>query len=281
MTVDVKLVGLCRWSYPAEPGAFAEAEGETLESLRKRLYAPERLAKRLLFLREIVVPCLKAQTDPDFTLVMLMGDQLPEPVRAEVLQIIAPVPQIKPVFREEGLPHQEVCRQLMLAERDDTLRAAAEFRLDDDDAVGVDFIERVRDFFPKVRGIYRNGGKLVLDFNRGFILSVDEDGVQLRQVITRNWTPGQVLFIRPQSDKCLFDFAHAQMWRRIPTMSFPRAQMFLRGAHAENDSQIGVRKFNEEMLRVTASELPEMMRARFNLDLERLRDGWAALCDLD
>jgi len=212
---------------------------------------------------------------------MLMGDQLPESVRAEVLQIIAPVPQIKPVFRQEGLPHQAVCRQLMLAERDDTVRAAAEFRLDYDDAVGVDFIERVRDFFPKVRGIYRNGGKLVLDFNRGFILSVDEDGVQLRQVITRNWTPGQVLFIRPQSDKCLFDFAHAQMWRRIPTMSFPRAQMFLRGAHAENDSQIGVRKFNEEMLRVSAAELPGLMRTRFNLDLERLRDGWAALCDLD
>ena len=78
MTMSVKLVGLCRWSYPAEPGAFSRSEGLTLEQQRRKLYDPQRLAKRLLFLREIIVPCLKAQTDQDFTLLLLMGDQLPE-----------------------------------------------------------------------------------------------------------------------------------------------------------------------------------------------------------
>lgn len=281
MTMSVKLVGLCRWSYPAEPGAFSRSEGLTLEQQRRKLYDPQRLAKRLLFLREIIVPCLKAQTDQDFTLLLLMGDQLPEATRAEVLEIISEVPQIKPIFREEGLPHQKVCCEAMKAERDMDVRAMAEFRLDDDDAVAVDFVERTRDFFPKMRGIYRNGGKLVLDFNRGFILNMDEDGVELKQVITRNWTPGQVLFIRPQSPQCLFNFAHIHMWRRMPTMNFPRTIMFLRGAHAENDSQIAERQVNEELLRVTPGQVPAMLKERFNLDLHRLRARWSRLSDLD
>ena len=78
---DLQLLGLCRWSYPAGPDAFKGQFGATLDEIRAAVYAPERLDTRLFLLEHVVLPSLKAQTDPDFRIVMLLGENLPEPWR--------------------------------------------------------------------------------------------------------------------------------------------------------------------------------------------------------
>ncbi|QIZ80411.1 glycosyltransferase [Thalassovita gelatinovora] len=274
MTVEVQILGLCRWSYPSAPGAFQKEEEGGFETLRQALYDPLRLQLRLFYLEQVVLPSLRAQTDPDFKIILLMGDTLPDPTRSQVLDLIADIPQIKPVFAREGQHHQDVCRDVMVAERDMDVRAVAEFRLDDDDAVSVDFVERTRDFFPKVKGIFRNGGKLALDFNKGFILQTDLSGVKLIPVTTRYWTPGLVLYLRPQAAESLLHFNHAQMWKRIPMLSFPRVPMFLRGAHGENDSSVSYNPHNSEEVWFDKDKLPETMMERFNIPLDRLKMAW-------
>ncbi len=276
MTIDVQILGLCRWSYPSAPGAFQKDAKGGIDAIREALYDPVRLQLRLFYLEHVVLPSLRVQTDPDFTIVMLMGETLPDPARSKVLELISDIPQIKPVFAPEGRPHRDICRDVMVAERDMGVRAVAEFRLDDDDAVAVDFVERTRDFFYKVKGIYRNGGKLALDFNRGFILRTDLSGVKLTPVTTRYWTPGLVLYLRPQSDESLLHFNHAQMWKRIPMLSFPRVPMFLRGAHGENDSSVSYKPHNSEEAWVNEDKLSEIMQDRFNIPLDRLSAAWEA-----
>lgn len=277
MQVKVQVQGLCRWSYPSAPGAFRrEPAGADLDALRGKLYAPDRLALRLFYLEYVMLPALRAQTDPDFTLHMLLGDGLPGAVRAQVLDLIADVPQIRPVFAPEGLPHQAVCRQVMLAGRDSDHRVVAEFRLDDDDAVSVDFVQMARRSFYTIRRVWHNGGKMALDFNKGYILSSDASGLALVPVSARYWTPGLVLYLRPEFGKSLLDFNHAQMWKRIPTLTHPRQPMFIRGAHGQNDSSVSVRPSNADPDDLVATDLVQTLAGRFAIDAATLDQAWAA-----
>ncbi len=279
MSVRVQALGLCRWNYPSAPGAFQRDAQGGLEAIRAELYDPARLALRLFFLDHVVLPCLRAQTDPDFTVILLMGDQLPHETRAQVLEMIADIPQIRPVFAPEGQPHQDICRQVMQDAREPEARTVAEFRIDDDDAVAVDFIERTRDMFLRTKALFRSGGKLALDFNRGFILRTGHDGLSLEPVTTRYWTPGLVVYQRPQSDASLLDFNHAQLWKRIPTVTFPKVPMYLRGAHGGNDSSVAHNPHNAEEAWHDAAKLRETLLERFAFDLEGAQAAWLNLLD--
>ncbi|SDI26494.1 glycosyltransferase [Lutimaribacter saemankumensis] len=277
MTVPVQVLGLCRWNYPSAPGAFQREALGGLEAIRAALYDPMRLALRLFFLEHVVLPPLRAQTDPDFTIVMLMGDQLPGETRDRIDTLIADVPQIKPVYAPEGQPHQDICRDVMQSHRDPSVRAVAEIRFDDDDASAVDIVERTRDVFSRTKALFRSGGKMALDFNRGFILRTESNGVQFQPVTSRYWTPALVLFQRPQSDLSLLDFNHAQLWKRIPTITFPKVPMYLRGAHGGNDSGVSVNPHNADDAWQKADTLGETLLERFNIDHGRLNDAWLKL----
>ena len=71
----MQVTGLCRFSYPAE-GGF-QVEHGSAEARMAYLYAPARMEARLRQFETICLPGLRAQTDPDFTLLVLIGDTLP------------------------------------------------------------------------------------------------------------------------------------------------------------------------------------------------------------
>lgn len=281
MSVPVQVLGLCRWNYPSAPGAFQRDAQGGLEAIRKALYDPLRMELRLFYLEHVVLPSLRVQSDPDFTIVFLMGDQLPEGPRARVLNLIADIPQIKPVFAAEGQPHQDICRQVMLAERMQDVRAVAEFRIDDDDAVAVDFVERTRDVFTRTKALFRLGGKLALDFNKGLIFRTAHTGIEVTAAVTRYWTPGLVLYQRPQSEQSLLDFNHAQLWKRIPTITFPRVPMYVRGAHGGNDSSVSHNPHNAEEGGLASADMPALMQERFNIDLAAAGAAWERMLHSD
>lgn len=281
MSVAVQVIGLCRWSYPSAPGAFQRETGDGMEALRAALYDPVRLELRLFFLEHVVLPPLRAQTDPDFTVILLMGDRLPADIRARVLALIADVPQVRPKFEPEGQPHQEVCRKVMLAARDPDVRAVAEIRMDDDDAVAVDLVERTRDMFARTKALFRTGGRLALDFNKGYILRTEPLGIVYEPVVSRYWGCALVLFLRPQGRDSMLDFNHAQLWKRIPTVTFPRVPMYLRGAHGGNDSSVSTTPHSAEATEGGTDPLTETLRSRFALDRAALDRAWADLIALD
>lgn len=280
MSSTVQVLGLCRWSYPSAPGAFQRETGDGLAALRAELYDPVRLALRLFFLEHVVLPPLRAQTDPEFTVILLMGDQLPAEPRARILSLIADVPQVRPVFEPEGQPHQEVCRKVMLAARDPGVRAVAEIRMDDDDGAAVDLVARTRDMFTRTKALFRSGGKLALDFNRGYIMRTEPLGMQYSPVNSRYWGCGLVLFLRPQSGESLLDMNHARLWMRIPTVTFPRAPMYLRGAHGGNDSSVATAPHNAEAAEDPRAPLDRTLKERFNLDRAAVDAAWQKLLTL-
>src|SRR6056297_3319349 len=135
----IQALGLCRFSYPSAPGGF-EDQDRSFDEVRARLYDPNRLALRFLWFEQVALPSMRAQTDPDFELVVLAGDRLPAVWRDRLEANARATPQIRPVFLEEGEVHRVACRIAMRAHRDPAADVVAEFRLDDDDAVADIFV---------------------------------------------------------------------------------------------------------------------------------------------
>jgi hypothetical protein len=272
----LQVLGLCRWSYPSQTGAFNNT-GESLEALQSELYAAGRMAVRLFFLEHLVLPSLRAQSDPEFTLVLMMGETLPEPWRSRVLELVQDVPQVKPVFLPEGQNHMAACTALMRAHRDENADVVVEFRLDDDDAVASDFVAQLRGLYRQLRPIYKANKRVAVDFCRGFLFRCEDDGgVNYLPVEARLWTPALALYLPPDHPRSLLNYPHMRTWRSMPVLSLNKKPMFVRGAHGGNDSAIKERKVDS--FRYKLETLPSVMASDFGVDLEAFEAAWSEVC---
>ena len=104
----VQMLGLCRFSYLG--GAGYQVAHDTIEARRAYLYDPERLARRWFWFENIVLPPLLAQTDPDFTLVLMTGPDLPEPYLSQLRELTGIAPQFRLSLIEPMAEHIEACR---------------------------------------------------------------------------------------------------------------------------------------------------------------------------
>ena len=272
----LQVLGLCRWSYPSQTGAFNNT-GESLEALQSELYAAGRMAVRLFFLEHLVLPSLRAQSDPDFTLVLMMGETLPEPWRSRVLELVQDVPQVKPVFLPEGQNHMAACTALMRAHRDENADVVVEFRLDDDDAVASDFVAQLRGLYRQLRPIYKANKRVAVDFCRGFLFRCEDDGgVNYLPVEARLWTPALALYLPPDHPRSLLNYPHMRTWRSMPVLSLNKKPMFVRGANGGNDSAIKERKVDS--FRYKLETLPSVMASDFGVDLEAFEAALSEVC---
>lgn len=269
----LQLLGLCWFSYPALQDF--QTQHADLEARKAALYAPGRLDLRLMWFRHILLPAIRAQTDPEFTLLLLLGEDLPEPWRGLLLEAVGDVRQIVPVFRPP-LHHRAVCREVLMEARDARADWVAEFRLDDDDAVAVDFVERARrDFAAHVRGLAEEHGSALLDYQRGVVLEAGAEGIALHPLVARCWAAGLCLIYPPSEESSLMDYPHHRVWWRMPCVSRPEAAMFVRGVHRTNDSPINLRE--GVTLKMGPAAVRRVLATRFAIDLPAFRTAWDAL----
>lgn len=269
----VQVLGLCRFSYPAALEGF-QTRHATMQDRRAALYAPERLNARLFWFEHILLPGIRAQTSKDFTLLLLMGDDLPDPWQSRLKALIAPVPQIQPVFRPTG-PHRQVYREILHAARDPGASVVAEFRLDDDDAVAVNYVASIRRSFAQLRPLWRGKGRLALDQGKGVVVEALGPEITLAPVLAHCWAPALTVYLRPDDAACVMDFPHQRVWQRMALVSLTDQLMFLRGSHATNDSKITLT--GTHPAQIDAAELPGLIKRRFSVNIEAFRAGWAAL----
>jgi len=268
----MQVVGLCRFSYPANINAFQTRHKDMVERTAT-LYAPDRLEARTFLFANILLPGLRAQTDPDFTLLLLMGEDFPEPWRSRILGAITYVPQIKPVFRPPGLNHRDLYRELFLAERDTTAGLVAEFRIDDDDALSVDFVERLRMAEPVLAALVEEHDRAAIDFQKGLVMTLGQGQIGYRPVVVPGWAPALAMVQRPRSEKCVMDGMHHKMWLHMPSVTFQDSPMFLRGSHDTNDSQIRLGNVGDFSLPPDA--IPALLGERFAVDMAESARKWA------
>ncbi|MGB3244710.1 MAG: glycosyltransferase [Sulfitobacter sp.] len=269
----VQVLGLTRWSYPFGSKGFRR-KGRSHQDQCARLYAPQRLDHRLFLLEHVLIPGLRAQKDKDFTHIFLLGEKLPEPWRSSVLALLATVPQATAVFRPEGGNHRDVCREVMLQHVDLTSDVTAQYRLDDDDGVAVDFVGKTREMFQELSPFFEQCGRLALDYSRGFILRSTKDNISMQPVSMRLWAPGMAIYQRAESLKSALDFHHLKVWHDMPTLTWQEQPMFIRGAHHDNDSDLASFGRRTRGFEFNHRNPKRYFQKRFGLHLDAIEQTW-------
>ncbi|WIY27247.1 putative rhamnosyl transferase [Parasedimentitalea psychrophila] len=267
----MQIIGLCRFSYPAL-GGF-QVEHETVAERIAYLYSELRLEERFRLMETVALPCLKAQTDPDFELIIVIGDSLPKRHLDRLHDLCADIPQIR-IHAEPPRKQRPVMKEILNAARRHPARPCLQFRHDDDDAVSVDFIERLRASVSDCSGLIANNRTVAFDFNRGYMAEVGASGIAASEVHRPYYVAAMGLYVQGDCPLTIMNFAHEKIHRFMPTVTITDAPMFVRTINSFNDSrQKAAKPVAVEAL--TPAQEGEFI-ARFALDADHIRQVFSA-----
>ncbi len=269
----VQVLGLCRFSVPSK-GAF-QVHHHYVANRRAFLYDPKRLALRFAWFEHVVLPGIAGQKDPNFKLVVVLGEDLPEPWRSRMLGHVEAIPQLVAEFAPPE-DHRQVCADAIARHIDPEAEAVLQFRQDDDDAVSVDFVRRLRRDFRKVRRLFNSGGPMAIDYARG--LNLFGVGGELEAFPRFEAFLGVAFAIctRPGDGNHVLDFMHHTIWQTMPVVTQSDSYMWVRGVHGTNDSGSPHPKAHFE---AEPAALRRALRQRFRIDLPAFKQALRAYQD--
>ncbi len=230
----VQMLGLCRFSYLGLRGY--QKDHASIAERRDYLYAPDRLARRWRWFTELALPGWRAQSDPDFTLVIMTGPDLPEPYLSNLRDLVAAIPQLRLALVPPMDRHLAACRAAISPHVDETADVVGHFRHDDDDAVALDYIDLTRKDFARVRGLWKAEKLLSLDYSRGVMLRPEGGRMAFTPRICQNMGVALTLFMAPDADATALHYDHSKLPRWMPGVAVTRPLMFLRSVHLDSDS---------------------------------------------
>lgn len=230
----MQVIGFCRFSYPAL-GGF-QVEHDNIEDRRAYLYAAGRMEERFRHFEAITLPGLKAQTDPDFTFVILVGDDLPAEYADRLKNLTADMPQAI-IETRPPRPHRDVCKEVINAQRGDCSAPCLQFRHDDDDAIAVTFVQRLREAAQDCRALVKAHRIVGFDWNRGYVARPDAKGLCAEPIVHPYWGVAQAMSVKAGVRQTIMNFGHQRLNQFMPTITFTHEPMFIRGHNDHNDSR--------------------------------------------
>jgi hypothetical protein len=266
----MRVIGLCRFSYPAL-GGFKRMH-ETVAEREAYLYAPERMALRFAHFESLTLPSVAAQANSDFTFLVVTGENLPDPWRTRLHDLAAGVPQMR-IVPMPPMRHRDAMRLAIKEELGEDETESIQFRLDDDDAVSVGFVQSLRWFERNTRRMRRAWRNLAFEYNRGYAVRLSEAGIEAAAVQTPFWSCGLAVLFRPGDSRTVMNYGHHKLHQEMPTLINPGPEMYLRALHGDNDTGDAQRP-------PALAPLDEAQRAlfrdRFNVDEDRVKALFAA-----
>lgn len=258
----VQVLGLCRFSMLVE--SDFQTTGADLAENRRILYDPARMAERFAWFENLCLPPLLGQTDPDFTLVVATGEDLPEPWLSRLRELAAGVPQLRLRQVAPGR-HAPICKALLAEQLDPAADVVAQFRMDDDDGVALDFVESLRRDFPRVAPLMRGPDPVALDYARGLVLEGGPKGWRLTEEMQRLWVPALAMFFPGGLPRSIMNYRHDHLWHKVPVVSLVDRVMWVRGFHATNDSPRPPETIRANVDAAATAQAQRTLRDRFGL----------------
>lgn len=256
----MRAIGICRFSYPAL-GGFKRMH-DTVEEREAYLYSDARMELRFRHFETLTLPSIAAQKDKRFDFIVLTGERMPKPWWDRLNDICAPVEQIK-IVTAEPMKHRSAMQlaiQRELATEEDA--ESLQFRLDDDDAVGTNFIRGIRRtarLASKLRSGWQN---MVIEYSRGYSVKLTPDGILAREIQGQFLACGLAVLFRPGDSKTVMNFGHHKLHHSMPTIIDPNMEMYLRALHDDNDSHA---RTTDKNLKPLTDEQRSFFKARFNV----------------
>jgi hypothetical protein len=271
---DNQIVGVCRFSFPATGGFRLSDQGA--ERVVATLFDPDRMRRRFAYFETICLPSLAAQTDPDFTFVALIGDAMPLKWRRRLKALRATFPFLEICAVEPMGPLQATRRAFRIGAPEDATFVTG-FRLDDDDALACDYIERLRAISDHLIGAGWASAEtpVAVGFQSGLYWSFEDDGLPLyRFTESRPTGQGSAMVTPYDHPQNIFRWNHAFLPSHVRCWTDPEPDMFLRTIHGGNDSSRSIPKKADPVSPAGANTL---LRDRFGLAPLRIRPQLARL----
>ena len=270
----MQTIGICRFSYPAI-GGFQVTHADTA-AREAYLYDPRRMEERFALFETLTLPPLRAQTSKNFTLAVVVGESLPRSYRDRLDALLADLPQAV-VLALPSLPH----RKAMQTTINDLRTAAADeyclqFRMDDDDAVACDFVERLRQSGRDLQRMAQRHGTVALDYCRGFIVRAGPSGLMAAPTDAALSAAGLGVLIKPKLKTTIMNYGHQNIGNVMPVVRFTNPHMMVRSHNSHNDSRQKPTARRVSLLPVDP-DAEQMFRDRFNIDADHVRAVFSRL----
>ncbi|MCC5971240.1 MAG: hypothetical protein JJU15_14955 [Pararhodobacter sp.] len=256
---------LIRFSYVARNGFRAAMGG--VEASRALLYDPPRLARRFALFEALALPALLQQTDPDFTTIFLIGRDFPPEARERLARLTAPLADPR-ILALPPLPMFQATKQAFQRTRHPERTHLATTRLDDDDALALDVIARLKAMLGPLAAI-SGDDPVAIAFNNGFFLELGAQENNISQVIER--TPASqatTLLVPNEQSETIFSRNHRHLGQFFNLYTDAVTPAFIRSIHRDNDSE----PFGSgQVISHDDTTLRALLKGRFAQTLEDLR----------
>lgn len=261
-----QVIGLIRFSIVTE-GEFYPGFGST-DDLERFIFDPARLERRFEWFERLCLPSLVNQTDPDFLCVLLIGEAMPDAYKERILKLSDLADALVVMEMPRDYHYSGIKKALNFIPKDGYTHRTT-FRLDDDDAVDLEFIARLKGLVPKALdacGIYN---PTAIAFNRGFYLEMREDkNVIWAQAERTPMSIGTALVTPVSNPENIYQFNHRQLNQYHNAVTDARTYGWIRTVHQDNKSEP---KRTGMKIELSNKEIDEILREKFGVKLGDLR----------
>ncbi|MEY4981832.1 MAG: hypothetical protein RIR62_98 [Pseudomonadota bacterium] len=171
MQVRNRIVGLVRFSYPALTG-FVRQDGDPDANVAA-LHARDRLEARFALFERFALPSLLAQSDGRFETLFLVGEGFPRWAMDRLSDLTAPLRGAR-IVALPPMQHYPATQAAFGMLPDDGCTHLTGFRLDDDDAMDIHHIARLRRMAEGMLRAVDAAKPFCIGHNRGLFLDLSQ-----------------------------------------------------------------------------------------------------------
>ena len=223
----VKIIGFCRFSFfgPSDTRLSYDDEQEAY----RQLYADRRMQSRFFLFENLLLPSIACQNDTDFKLTILTSQIMPKRYRNRLSALCETVPQIDVHFAKDT-NLKNVMKPMLQEASSDGADELVQFRIDDDDAVSCNYVERLRALAAQ------SPAQKIISMPTGLMVYQTPK----RQGIGRIFRPftgaGFAFHAQKGRHRQVFQFAHNQAKKFFRTVSDPTGCSHIQSVHLSSDT---------------------------------------------
>ena len=222
----MKIYGHCRFSYFGRTDTGQAIVSE--EDARRLLWNAERMAVRFHLFENLLLPSVRAQSDTDFQFVIITSNEMPDMYQVRLDAAIAGMQNIR-IHRTSNTAIGRALEPIMIEASNGGEDMAVHFRLDDDDAVCVDYVARLREAAAGLRPTS------MITFPKGVLGHTDGDRAVHRAFDKHAIAIGLALVNAPIDTRTPFQIQHRNYARKNPVYADPTSPAYHYTRHTTNN----------------------------------------------
>ena len=266
MEPRLKTIGLLRFSV-LTPTYYSE-RFKTLEETAAHLFAPERMALRFHLFENLCLPSLSRQSDAAFDAIVLVAESMPEEYLERLDALLAPLPNIH--LRPVGTGrHYAMLKEAYRTVPVEGYTHRIMFRLDDDDALDLDFVRRTKGLAKGLFHLHSAPPPTILAYNRGFYVRRAEGGNEVFDATERAPLSTGVTLVAPlDHENNPYRYVHRKFAQHYNTYSDISVPGFIRTIHGDNKSNPSIMGLSHKM---DDDRIADELRRHFGVELADLK----------